>query len=75
MKNTDDIINKISTQLPNNKKVIKEVVYKTFSELRERMSNEDKIMLRGFFKLVPASNKKSKVYTTKDYQQLKTKDK
>ena len=75
MKNSEDIINKLVTQLPFSKETIRGVVNKTFSEVKDRMSKDKKIMLRGFMKFVCASNKKTKDYTIDEYKQLNTKDK
>jgi nucleoid DNA-binding protein len=75
MKNSEDIINKISDKLPFSKKTIREVVNKTFSEVKERMGKKDKVMLRGFMKFVCATDKKTKEYSMDNYKQLNTKEK
>ncbi len=75
MKNPEDIVNKVASQLPFSKKLIKEVVNKTFKNIDERMENKENIMLRGFMKFVCASDKKTKTYSMDSYKQLKTKDK
>ncbi len=75
MKNPEDIVNKVASQLPFSKKLIKEVVNKTFKNIDERMENKENIMLRGFMKFVCASDKKTKTYSMDEYKQLKTKDK
>jgi nucleoid DNA-binding protein len=74
-KNSEDIVNKVSSKLPYSKQLIREVVNKTFSEVKERISKGDKVMLRGFIKFVSASNKQSKTYSIDEYKQLKTKSK
>tara|TARA_Y100000401_G_scaffold111401_1_gene109627 strand:- start:1205 stop:1432 length:228 start_codon:yes stop_codon:yes gene_type:complete len=75
MKSSEDIVNKVSKQLPYDKQLVRSVVNKTFSELKERISKGDKVMLRGFMKFVSSSNKKSKTYSIDDYKQLKSKSK
>jgi len=75
MKNSEDVIDRISKDLPFSKLKIREVVNKTFSEVKERMAKGDKVMLRGFMKFVCASDKKTKVYSANDYEQLKSKSK
>jgi len=75
MKSSEDIVNKVSKQLPYDKQLVRKVVNKTFSELKERISKGDKVMLRGFIKFVSSSNKKSETYSIDDYKQLKSKSK
>jgi|TARA_B100000768_G_scaffold166672_1_gene170205 nucleoid DNA-binding protein len=75
MKNSKDIVDKINDTLPFSKETIRSVVNKTFSELKERISKGDKVMLRGFVKFVSSSNKKSKTYSIEQIKQLKTKNK
>lgn len=75
MKKPEDIVNKVAAELPFSKKLIKEVVNKTFRNIDERMKNKENIMLRGFMKFVCASDKKTKTYSIDEYKQLKTKDK
>ncbi len=75
MKKPEDIVNKVAAELPFSKKLIKEVVNKTFRNIDERMKNKENIMLRGFMKFVCASDKKTKTYSMDEYKQLKTKDK
>jgi len=75
MKNSEDIVNKVSRELPFTKQFIRTVVNKTFSEVKERISKGDKVMLRGFIKFVSSSNKKSETYSIDQYKQLKTKSK
>ena len=75
MKSSEDIVNKVSKQLPYDKQLVRSVVNKTFSELKERISKGDKVMLRGFMKFVSSSDKKSKTYSIDDYKQLKSKSK
>jgi len=75
MKKPENIIDKISKELPYSKKLIRKVVNKTFSEIKNKLEQDEKIMLRGFMKFVNASEKKTKTYSLKDYQKLKTKNK
>jgi len=75
MKTSKDIIDSISKNIPYSKQVIRKVVNNTFGEVKKRMNNKEKIMLRGFIKFVCATNKKTKTYTLKEYQKLKTKNK
>ena len=75
MKKPEDIVNKLAAELPFSKKLIKEVVNKTFRNIDERMKNKENIMLRGFMKFVCASDKKTKTYSMDEYKRLKTKDK
>ena len=75
MKSSEDIVDKVSKQLPYDKQLVRKVVNKTFSELKERITKGDKVMLRGFIKFVSSSNKKSKTYSIDDYKQLKSKSK
>jgi|TARA_R110000787_G_scaffold172894_4_gene285518 nucleoid DNA-binding protein len=75
MKKPEDIVNKVAAELPFSKKLIKEVVNKTFRNIDERMKNKENIMLRGFMKFVCASDKKTKTYSMDEYKRLKTKDK
>tara|TARA_R100000951_G_C2495606_1_gene135825 strand:- start:195 stop:422 length:228 start_codon:yes stop_codon:yes gene_type:complete len=75
MKTSKDTIDKIVNDLPFGKIVIREVVNKTFSEIKDRLNKDEKVMLRGFMKFVCADKKKTKTYTLKDYQKLKTKEK
>ena len=75
MKNSEDIVNKVSKELPYSKQLIRTVVNKTFSEVKERISKGDKVMLRGFIKFVSSSDKKSETYSIDQYKQLKTKSK
>ena len=77
MKTTENIIDKISKELSFDKKTIREVVNKTFSEVKERMNKKEKIMLRGFMKFVCAQEKKTQTNKTvreiEEYQTIKTK--
>ena len=75
MKTSKDIIDSISESTSFSKQTIRKVVNKTFEEIKERLSKDEKIMLRGFMKFVCASKKKTKTYSIKDYQKLKTKNK
>jgi len=75
MKTSKDIIDSISKSNNFSKQIIRKVVNKTFEEIKERLSKDDKIMLRGFMKFVCASKKKTKTYSIEDYQKLKTKNK
>ena len=75
MKTSKDIIDSISEDSNFSKQTIRKVVNKTFEEIKERLSKDDKIMLRGFMKFVCASKKKTKTYSIEDYQKLKTKNK
>ena len=79
MKTTENIIDKISKELPFDKKTIREVVNKSFSEVKERMGKKEKVMLRGFIKFVCAQEKKTQTNKTidkvKEYQAIKTKHK
>lgn len=75
MKKPENIINKISKELPYSKKLIRKVVNKTFLEIKNKLEKDEKIMLRGFMKFVNASKKKTKTYSLEDYQKLKTKNK
>tara|TARA_R100000541_G_scaffold21513_1_gene31466 strand:- start:1101 stop:1328 length:228 start_codon:yes stop_codon:yes gene_type:complete len=75
MKTSKDIIDSISESNNFSKQTIRKVVNKTFEEIKERLSKDDKIMLRGFMKFVCASKKKTKTYSIEDYQKLKTKNK
>jgi len=75
MKKPEDIVNTVAAELPFSKKLIKEVVNKTFRNIDERMKNKENIMLRGFMKFVCASDKKTKTYSMDEYKRLKTKDK
>ena len=75
MKSSEDIVNKVNKRLPYEKQLIRSVVNKTFSELKERISKGDKVMLRGFMKFVSTSNKKTETYNIDDYKQLKSKSK
>jgi len=75
MKSSEDIVNKVNKHLPYEKQLIRNVVNKTFSELKERISKGDKVMLRGFIKFVSTSNKKTETYDIDDYKQLKSKSK
>ena len=75
MKSSEDIVNKVNKRLPYEKQLIRNVVNKTFGELKERISKGDKVMLRGFMKFVSTSNKKTETYDIDDYKQLKSKSK
>lgn len=75
MKTSKDIIDSISKSNSFSKQTIRKVVNKTFEEIKERLSKDEKIMLRGFMKFVCASKKKTKTYSIEDYQKLKTKNK
>jgi|TARA_R110002020_G_scaffold248094_2_gene462158 nucleoid DNA-binding protein len=75
MKTSKDIIDSISESNSFSKQTIRKVVNKTFEEIKERLSKDEKIMLRGFMKFVCASKKKTKTYSIEDYQKLKTKNK
>ena len=75
MKSAEDIVNKVNKRLPYEKQLIRNVVNKTFGELKERISKGDKVMLRGFMKFVSTSNKKTETYDIDDYKQLKSKSK
>ena len=75
MKTSKDIIDSISESNNFSKQTIRKVVNKTFEEIKERLSKDEKIMLRGFMKFVCASKKKTKTYSIEDYQKLKTKNK
>tara|TARA_R110002012_G_scaffold2179_1_gene10424 strand:- start:8026 stop:8253 length:228 start_codon:yes stop_codon:yes gene_type:complete len=75
MKSSEDIVNEVTKQLPYDKQLVREVVNKTFSELRERIKKGDKVMLRGFMKFVSASNGNTETYNIDQYKQLKTKNK
>ena len=75
MKTSKDIIDSISVNNNFSKQTIRKVINKTFEEIKERLSKNDKIMLRGFMKFVCASKKKTKTYSIEDYQKLKTKNK
>lgn len=75
MKTSKDIIDSISEDSNFSKQTIRKVVNKTFEEIKERLSKNDKVMLRGFMKFVCASKKKTKTYSIEDYQKLKTKNK
>ena len=75
MKTSKDVIDTISKDLPFSKEIIRKVVNKTFTEIKERVSKDEKIMLRGFMKFVCATKKKTKTYNLEDYKKLKTKDK
>jgi len=75
MKTSKDIIDSISVNNNFSKQTIRKVINKTFEEIKERLSKDDKIMLRGFMKFVCASKKKTKTYSIEDYQKLKTKNK
>lgn len=79
MKTSENIIDKISKELSFDKKTIREVVNKTFKEVKERMNKKEKIMLRGFVKFVCAQEKKTQTNKTIDkvneYQAIKTKTK
>jgi len=74
MKTSKDIIDKVSGSLPYSKKVIQDVVSKSFEEIAERMANKEKVMLRGFMKFVCADDKKTKVIGFDEYKHFKTKD-
>lgn len=75
MKTSKDIVHKISGSLPFSKKVIQEVISKSFDEIATRLENREKVMLRGFMKFVCASDKKTEVLKYEDYKHLETKDK
>tara|TARA_R110002167_G_scaffold237587_1_gene442746 strand:+ start:696 stop:959 length:264 start_codon:yes stop_codon:yes gene_type:complete len=75
MKTSKDVVDNISGDLPFSKEIIRKVVNKTFSEIRERTGKGEKIMLRGFMKFVCATKKKTKTYNLEDYKKLKTKEK
>ena len=75
MKTSKDIIDSISESNSFSKQTIRKVVNKTFEEIKERLSKDEKIMPRGFMKFVCASKKKTKTYSIEDYQKLKTKNK
>ena len=75
MKSSEDIVNKVNKRLPYEKQLIRNVVNKTFGELKERISKGDKVMLRGFMKFVSTSNKKTETYDIDDYKKLKSNSK
>ena len=79
MKTSENIIDKISKELSFDKKTIREVVNKTFKEVKQNMNKKEKIMLRGFMKFVCAQEKKTQTNKTvneiKKYQAIKTKTK
>ena len=75
MKTSENVIDRISKRLPFSKETIRKVVNKTFSEMKERMGKDEKVMLRGFMKCVCASREKTKTYSNDEYKDIKTKDK
>ena len=79
MKTSKTIIDKISKELPFDKGIIREVVNKTFKEVKERMNKKEKVMLRGFMKFVCAEEKKTQTNKTiekiEEYKEIKTKTK
>ena len=75
IKNSEDIVNKVSKELPYSKQLIRTVVNKTFSEVKERISKGDKVILRGFMKFVSSSSGETETYSIDEYKQLKTKSK
>tara|TARA_R110000787_G_scaffold266983_2_gene373258 strand:+ start:478 stop:741 length:264 start_codon:yes stop_codon:yes gene_type:complete len=75
MKTSKDAIDNIRKDLPFSKEIIRKVVNKTFTEIKERTGKGEKIMLRGFMKFVCATKKKTKTYNLENYKKLKTKEK
>jgi len=75
MKSYEDLIDKLAEDLPYSKKLIREVVNKTFKNINARMNNQENIMLRGFMKFVCASSNRTKTYSIEEYKKLKTKEK
>tara|TARA_R110002072_G_scaffold9817_3_gene46998 strand:- start:411 stop:674 length:264 start_codon:yes stop_codon:yes gene_type:complete len=75
MKTSKDAIDNIRKDLPFSKEIIRKVVNKTFTEIKERTGKGEKIMLRGFMKFVCATKKKTKTYNLENYKKLRTKEK